>query len=98
VILEAQASGIPVIVTDQGARKRTSSRAGPVTWFAPAIRRVRSCRQLIDNPYLLEGMKRNARKYVQGRSFEAAYLKLWDSYRTCEPLCRSSNTETCFVS
>ena len=94
VVLEAQASGLPVIVTDQGGPQENLIpgstgyvvRAGDTEGF------VRAALQLIDNRYLLEGMKWNARNYAQDRSFEAAYLRLWDSYRTCDPMRRASNT------
>jgi hypothetical protein len=49
--------------------------------------------QLIDNRRLLNKMKRNARNYVQNRSFEAAYLRQWDSYRNCDPLRRMSGAD-----
>jgi hypothetical protein len=30
---------------------------------------------------MLRAMKENARRYSEGRSFEKAYIDLWDSYR-----------------
>jgi glycosyltransferase involved in cell wall biosynthesis len=94
VVLEAQASGLPVIVTDQGGPQENliPGRTGYVVRAGDTEGFVRAALQLIDNRYLLEGMKWNARNYVQDRSFEAAYLRLWDSYRTCDPMRRASNT------
>ncbi|OEU48431.1 MAG: hypothetical protein BA871_15115 [Desulfuromonadales bacterium C00003096] len=37
--------------------------------------------KLMDNPGLLQEMKRSARDYTENRSFEATYMQLWDSYR-----------------
>ncbi len=94
VVLEAQASGLPVIVTDGGGPQENliPGRTGYVVRAGDTEAFVRTVLQLIDNRYLLERMKRNARKYVQNRSFEAAYLALWDSYRTCDPLRRAGNS------
>ncbi len=94
VVLEAQASGLPVIVTDQGGPQENliPGRTGYVVRAGDTEGFVRAALQLIDNRYLLEGMKWNARNYAQDRSFEAAYLRLWDSYRTCDPMRRASNT------
>ncbi len=93
VVLEAQASGIPVVVTDQGGPQENliPGRTGYIVRSDDEESFLQAVLQLIDNRKLLEKMKRNARKYVQDRSFEAAYLRLWESYRNCDPLRRASN-------
>ena len=82
VVLEAQASGIPAIVTDQGG-PRENVIPGKTGFIVPAADKegfTRAVTRLLDDPDLLESMKQNAREYTEDRSFEAAYLKQWDMY------------------
>jgi glycosyltransferase involved in cell wall biosynthesis len=37
---------------------------------------------LVDDPAQREKMRLHAREYMENRSFEAAFLQLWDSYRS----------------
>ena len=39
-------------------------------------------RSLVDDPAQREKMRFQAREYMQNRSFEAAFLQLWESYRS----------------
>jgi glycosyltransferase involved in cell wall biosynthesis len=86
VILEAQASGLPVIVTDEGGPKENlvPDKTGFVVPVKDTDAFIRAVLKLADNPQLLEKMKRHARQYMENRSFEAAYMELWDSYREHE--------------
>ncbi len=84
VILEAQASGLPVVVTDEGGPKENLI-PGETGFVIPANDERRFARvllDLIDDPNLLHTMKANARRYSEGRSSEKAYMDLWDSYRS----------------
>jgi glycosyltransferase involved in cell wall biosynthesis len=83
VVLEAQASGLPVVVTDQGG-PRENLIDGKTGFIVPADDPeafVQAALKLIDNASLLKAMKQNARAYAENRSFESAYTQLWESYR-----------------
>ena len=84
VILEAQASGLPVVVTDEGGPKENLI-PGKTGFVVPADDEKGFAGvlvDLIDDRDLLASMKANARRYSEGRSFEKAYIELWDSYRS----------------
>lgn len=83
VVLEAQASGLPVIVTDKGGPKE--NLIPEVTGFVVPANNpgtlAETVSMLTDNPDRLQKMKQNARKYMENRSLESAYLELWESYQ-----------------
>jgi glycosyltransferase involved in cell wall biosynthesis len=83
VVLEAQASGLPVIVTDKGGPKENmiDGTTGLVVPAGDSEAFVRAVLNLKNSPKVLEQMKRDARRFTEKRSFEAAYLRLWESYR-----------------
>ena len=82
VVLEAQASGIPVVLTDQGGPKENLI-AGKTGFIVPADRPDRFAETLIglvENPPMIRKMGSDAREYMKERGFEGAFLKLWDQY------------------
>lgn len=83
VVLEAQASGLPVVVTDEGGPKENliSGETGYVVPARDQEKFRRSLMELIDNPSLLQRMKKKAREYTENKSFEDAYIELWNSHR-----------------
>ena len=84
VVLEAQASGLPVIVSDEGGPKENLI-PGKTGFIVPARNPgalSEAVFKLMNNPQQLKEMKQNARSYTEDRSFESAYAKLWESYRT----------------
>ncbi|MBN2122989.1 MAG: glycosyltransferase family 1 protein, partial [Deltaproteobacteria bacterium] len=94
VVLEAQASGLPVLVTDRGG-PRENMIPGKTGFIVPAgdgRSFTEKAMLLINEPGLLAKMKREARRYMENRSFEASYMELWESYRTCDP-CRENEGE-----
>ncbi len=82
VVLEAQASGLPVIVTDQGGPKENviAGKTGMVVPAGDEETLVKTVMALMRDKARLESMKINARKYIESRSFEAAFLDTWDLY------------------
>ena len=87
VILEAQASGIPVIVTDKGGPKENIIRdktgfmvkAHDISAFTDAVLKI------CDDPLVLEKMKKDARSYMETRSFDSAHKELWRLYDRYTP-------------
>ena len=80
VVLEAQASGTPVLVTDQGGPKENLI-PGETGFVLPAdspdafIERIL---WLSENPEHLAAMRQKARRYTEQRSFENCFLKFWE--------------------
>lgn len=86
VVLEAQASGLPVIVTDQGgpSENMIDKETGFVVPADDTAAFIQRITELLLDPDRLATMKHNARQYMESRSFEAAFNTMWDMYR--EPL------------
>jgi glycosyltransferase involved in cell wall biosynthesis len=80
VVLEAQASGLPVIVTDQGGpcENMIPHKTGLVIEGGSAESLFRSMRSLIKHKTVVCEMGAAARSYAEKRSFEAAFMKTWD--------------------
>jgi glycosyltransferase involved in cell wall biosynthesis len=82
VVLEAQASGLPVIVSDTGGPQENMvhSQTGFIFPTGNIEALTQTLLNLMDDPQLLQKMKQNARNYMDNRSFESAYLRFWNSY------------------
>ncbi len=87
VVLEAQASGLPVIVTDSGGpcENMLHDRTGLVVPADDAGTLLEAMRTLVDDMPRARAMGRAARRYTEERSFEAAFLLTWKMYHDVMP-------------
>jgi glycosyltransferase involved in cell wall biosynthesis len=81
VILEAQASGLPVVVSDSGGPKElvADNANGLVTRSRDVEDFTEAIRGLVMNPTLRERMANAARESVIDRSWPRAFAKFWAS-------------------
>jgi glycosyltransferase involved in cell wall biosynthesis len=82
VVLETQASGLPVIVTDKGGPQENmiAGKTGFVVSADNPDAFKDRILQLIDDAALLSEMKHSARQYMENRSLEASFLEFWNNY------------------
>ena len=80
VILEAQASGIPVIVSDVGGPRDLveNGQDGFVTKANDVAELANAIRQLADNPALRASMGEAGRRRVEDRDWSEAFEKFWN--------------------
>lgn len=87
VVLEAQASGIPVLVTDQGGPKENIVE-GKTGFVIPGDSQDALLHELLtlvsDHPHLRK-MGRAGREYAERRSFDKAFNEAWQIYSELEP-------------
>jgi glycosyltransferase involved in cell wall biosynthesis len=83
VVLEATASGVPAVVTADGGPKFLV-RSG-VTGFVAANEAafIRSILELAGDPELVARMRRAAREYACGRSWDAVFESVYEHYEAC---------------
>ncbi|MGD9335065.1 MAG: glycosyltransferase, partial [Desulfobacterales bacterium] len=83
VVLEAQASGIPVIVTDKGGPHENiiENQTGWVIRADDPEDLLEAIRHMIAKPDLIREMGKSARDYMESRSFDGAFIKAWKMYQ-----------------
>ena len=79
VVLEAMASGVPVVVSDRGGPKEIvqPGRTGIVTPARSSGALVEAIENLIENRDFRSQMSRNCRRFAETRSWDKSYLGLW---------------------
>jgi glycosyltransferase involved in cell wall biosynthesis len=87
VVLEAQASGLPVIVTDQGGPHENiiPSKTGLVVEAISKDSLLSAMRKMLQDPHNRTAMGSAARKYMETRSFESAFLQTWQMLDQQQP-------------
>jgi glycosyltransferase involved in cell wall biosynthesis len=82
VVLEAQASGLAVIVTDQGgpAENIIPEKTGLVVKADCVESLFSAMAGLVADPNRRLQMGRAARRYTENRSFEAAFNQTWEMF------------------
>jgi glycosyltransferase involved in cell wall biosynthesis len=83
VVLEAQASGLPVIVTDQGGPKENmiQGKTGYIVPGNDVAAFVSRVLELYNDRDLLRRMRNNARGFMEKIAIESGHLKNWDYYQ-----------------
>ncbi|MDA8142203.1 MAG: glycosyltransferase [Desulfobacteraceae bacterium] len=87
VVLEAQASGLPVVVSDQGGpcENLIDQQTGLICKSNDTRSLLDAMRTLISSPETRRAMGQAARRYVEERSFENAFLEMWALYQVPLP-------------
>jgi glycosyltransferase involved in cell wall biosynthesis len=86
VVLEAQASGLPVIVSDLGGpcENMLDQKTGIIVKSDDVTALLSAMQQFLNTPRLRGKMAEQARAYMEDRSFENAFIQSWEFYKEME--------------
>lgn len=82
VVLEAQASGLPVIVTDRGGpcENILDGQTGLIIEADSTAALLSAMETMVNRPEKTAEMGKAARRYMENRSFEAAFSQTWETF------------------
>ena len=83
VVLEAQASGLPVIVSDLGGpcENMLDQETGIIVKSDDGTALLSAMQEFMIKPGLRRQMSKQARAYMEDRSFENAFIQSWEFYK-----------------
>ncbi|MGC8603281.1 MAG: glycosyltransferase [Desulfomonilaceae bacterium] len=86
VVLESQASGVPVLVTDKGGPRENiiPGETGIIVKGDDETELVRGLLELLEDRTRLEAMGKAARLYAESRGFGSAFKESWKLYREAD--------------
>ena len=92
VVLEAQASGLPVVVTNVGGpcENVLDGETGVVCRGKDVDSLAEAVRALTDDPKRLAAMRDKARRYSESRTFDSTFLQTWRIFRDYNRVGRAS--------
>jgi phosphatidylinositol alpha 1,6-mannosyltransferase len=94
VVQEANASGVPAIVSDKGGPKFITRHGETGFIIESEDDFAKYCLELLENPDKLAQMKKSARNFALERSWDSVFDKVYDAYDATIRLAEEKKAET----